>query len=361
MSDQEISGDGPQSGSNDTWVGVLTGGGDCPGLNAAIRAVVRRSLTYGWKVLGFKNGWAGVIDRDHVELASRSVSGILQQGGTMLGTSRTDPRTSDESFQKVKSVFADLGLKGIVAIGGDDTLSVANSLAKERLPVIGVPKTMDNDIQGTDYCIGFDSAVTRVTEALDYLHTTASSHHRAMVVEVMGRDAGWVAAIGGLAGGADYIIVPETTIHISSLIKHLERRRASGRDFSIIVVAEGADVDGLAEIDAVHDARDEFGHKLLRTKQIGQRVADAIETESGMETRVTVLGHVQRGGPPSVFDRVLATRLGVTAVDMVKDQQWGFMPALQGSAIVRVSLDEAVASNRKLDLDLYRVAEIFFI
>ncbi|MDP6057612.1 MAG: ATP-dependent 6-phosphofructokinase [Pirellulaceae bacterium] len=356
MHDPETA-DGESSG---TTIGVLTGGGDCPGLNAAIRAVVRRGMTYDWHVVGFRNGWAGVIDRDYVQLESRSVSGILQQGGTMLGTSRTDPRKSPESYAKVESVFDDLQLEAIVAIGGDDTLSVANALAKDGRPVVGIPKTMDNDVQGTDYCIGFDSAVTRVMEALDYLHTTATSHHRAMVLEVMGRDAGWVAAIGGLAGGADFIIVPETTVHISSLVAHLERRRASGRDFSIIVVAEGATIDGLASIDPVEDTRDEFGHKRLEKKQIGQRLTDAIESKSGMETRVTVLGHVQRGGPPSVFDRVLATRLGVTAVDMVKDKRWGFMSALQGSAIVRVSLDEAVASNRKLDLELYKVAEIFF-
>ena len=346
--------------SNGATIGVLTGGGDCPGLNAAIRAVVRRGMVYGWRVIGFRNGWAGVVSRDYLPLESRSVSGILQQGGTMLGTSRTDPRKSPESYAKTQSVFEELQLKAIVAIGGDDTLSVANALAKDGNPVVGIPKTMDNDVQGTDYCIGFDSAVTRVMEALDYLHTTATSHHRAMVLEVMGRDAGWVAAIGGLAGGADFIIVPEMAVHISSLVAHLERRRSSGRDFSIIVVAEGATIDGLTNVVPEEDARDEFGHKRLEKKQIGQRLADAIETESGMETRVTVLGHVQRGGPPSVFDRVLATRLGVTAVDMVNEKQWGFMSALQGSAIVRVSLDEAVASTRQLDLELYKVAENFF-
>ena len=269
-------------------VGLLTGGGDCPGLNAAIRAVVRRAITDNGRVIGFRNGWAGVIARDYIELESRSVSGILQQGGTMLGTSRTDPRKSDDAYKKVQRSFEELRLKAIVAIGGDDTLSVANALAKDGKPIVGVPKTMDNDVQGTDYCIGFDSAVTRVMEALDYLHTTATSHHRAMVLEVMGRDAGWVAAIGGLAGGADFIIVPETTVHISKLVAHLERRRTMGRDFSIIVVAEGATVDGLQPLPSEDDARDEFGHALLGTRQIGQRLTDAIERHSGMETRVTV-------------------------------------------------------------------------
>ena len=356
MADQETS-RGEHGGAT---LGILTGGGDCPGLNAAIRAVARRSMMYGWRVVGFRNGWAGVVQRDCMDLGWRSVSGILQQGGTILGTSRTDPRKSEESFDKVKSVFEELGLEAIVAIGGDDTLSVAHALAKEGKPVVGLPKTMDNDVQGTDYCIGFDSAVTRVMEALDYLHTTAASHHRAMVVEVMGRHAGWVAAIGGLAGGADFIIVPETTVTLSSLVAHLKRRQEAGRSFSIIVVAEGATVDGLTLVEPEADVRDEFGHQLLGTKQIGQRLAEAIGRESGMESRVTVLGHVQRGGPPSVFDRVLATRLGVSAADMVRDKQWGFMPALQGSKIVRVSLDEATAGNRKLDLDLYEVAEIFF-
>ena len=281
MADQENS----QGECNGVTVGILTGGGDCPGLNAAIRAVARRGMMYGWRVIGFRNGWAGVVERNSVDLGWRSVSGILQQGGTMLGTSRTDPRKSEESFDKVRSVFQELGLEALVAIGGDDTLSVAHALAKEGKPVVGLPKTMDNDVQGTDYCIGFDSAVTRVMEALDYLHTTAASHHRAMVVEVMGRHAGWVAAVGGLAGGADFIIVPETTISLSSLIAHLERRQAAGRSFSIIVVAEGAIVDGLELIEPDLDARDEFGHQLLGTKQIGQRLAEAIERESGMESR----------------------------------------------------------------------------
>ncbi len=356
MEDQEIS----RGESSGVTLGILTGGGDCPGLNAAIRAVARRSMMYGWRVIGFRNGWAGVVQRDCMDLGWRSVSGILQHGGTMLGTSRTDPRKSAESYEKVNSVFDELRLEAIVAIGGDDTLSVAHALAKAGKPVVGIPKTMDNDVQGTDYCIGFDSAVTRVMEALDYLHTTAASHHRAMVVEVMGRHAGWVAAVGGLAGGADFIIVPETTVTLSSLVAHLKRRQAAGRSFSIIVVAEGATIDGLALIEPEADVRDEFGHQLLGTKQIGQRLAEAIGRESGMESRVTVLGHVQRGGPPSVFDRVLATRLGVSAVDMVRDKQWGFMPALQGSKIVRVSLDEAISGNRMLDLDLYEVAEIFF-
>lgn len=310
--------------------------------------------------MGFRNGWAGVIDRDYMIMEAKSVSGILHQGGTMLGTSRTDPRKSEETYAKVRAVFADLGLTALIVIGGDDTLSVANRLASDGRPVVGIPKTMDNDLQGTDYCIGFDSAVTRVTEALDYLHTTASSHHRAMVVEVMGRDAGWVAVVGGLAGGADYIVIPEAKTELVDLVDHLRKRRDQGKDSSIIVVAEGATVGGLEETGVTTDARDQFGHVVHGKRQIGQRLADAIEERSGMETRVTVLGHVQRGGPPSVFDRVLATRLGITAVDMVKRKRWGYMSALKGVDIVEVSLAEAVASNRKVDAGLLEAAEVFF-
>ena len=341
-------------------LGLLTGGGDCPGLNAAIRAVVRKSMMTGWEVYGFRNGWAGILKRDCFQMTMRDVSGILNQGGTMLGTSRTDPRKSKENYALASSVFKELGLDALIAIGGDDTLSVANQLSADGYPVVGVPKTMDNDIQGTDYCIGFDSAVTRVTEALDYLHPTASSHHRAMVVEVMGRDAGWVATIAGLAGGADYIIIPEVAAKLDEIIDRLNQRQEQGRDFSIIVISEGARVDGLQEGEARVSGSDEFGHVDLSSKELGRRLANAIEDGTGMETRVTVLGHVQRGGPPSVFDRVLATRLGVTAVGMVRNQRWGFMPALQGRDIVEIPLTQAVGTNRKVDLDLFEVAKIFF-
>ena len=349
-----------QSSENQFKVGILTGGGDCAGLNAAIRAVVRKSTILGWSIEGFRNGWAGILQRDHFEMTAQHVSGILNQGGTMLGTSRTDPRASKETYALARSVFEEVGLNALIAIGGDDTLSVANQLAADGHPVIGIPKTMDNDVQGTDYCIGFDSAVTRVTEALDYLHTTASSHHRAMVVEVMGREAGWVATIGGLAGGADYIIIPEVATQLEDIIKRLNMRRDQGKDFSIIVIAEGARIDGLEEADARVPSSDQFGHVDLSSKELGRRLANAIGDGTGMETRVTVLGHVQRGGPPSVFDRVLATRLGVTAVNMVRNQRWGFMPALQGRDIVEVPLTQAVGTNRKVDMDLYEVAEIFF-
>ncbi len=341
-------------------LGLLTGGGDCPGLNAAIRAVVRKSIINGWRILGFRNGWAGILERDFFEMTDRHVSGILNRGGTMLGTSRTDPRKTKGNYEKARLIFEEPGLDALIAIGGDDTLSVANQLAADGHPIIGIPKTMDNDVQGTDYCIGFDSAVTRVTEALDYLHTTASSHHRAMVVEVMGRDAGWVATIAGLAGGADYIIIPEVAAQLGDILERLNMRRDQGKDFSIIVISEGARIEGLAEAEARVPGSDEFGHVDLSSKELGRRLANAIEDGTGMETRVTVLGHVQRGGPPSVFDRVLATRLGVTAVNMVRNQRWGYMPALQGRDIVEAPLTQAVGTNRKVDLDLYEVAEIFF-
>ena len=349
-----------ESSESQFTVGILTGGGDCAGLNAAIRAVVRKSSLSGWKIQGFRNGWAGVLERDFFEMTADHVSGILNQGGTMLGTSRTDPRASKDTYGVARSVFEDVGLDALIAIGGDDTLSVANQLAADGHPVVGVPKTMDNDVQGTDYCIGFDSAVTRVTEALDYLHTTASSHHRAMVVEVMGREAGWVATIAGLAGGADYIIIPEVAAQLDDVIGRLNLRQKQGKDFSIIVIAEGARIDGLEEAEARVPTSDQFGHVDLSSKELGRRLANAIEDGTGMETRVTVLSHVQRGGPPSVFDRVLATRLGVTAVNMVRNQRWGFMPALQGREIVEVALAQAVGTNRKVDMDLFEVAQLFF-
>jgi 6-phosphofructokinase 1 len=349
-----------ESSNGQFSIGVLTGGGDCPGLNAAIRAIVRKSSMLGWKIQAFRNGWAGILERDYFEMTPHHVSGILNQGGTVLGTSRTDPRASKETYALASSIFEEVGLDALITIGGDDTLSVANQLASDGHPVVGVPKTMDNDVQGTDYCIGFDSAVTRVTEALDYLHTTASSHHRAMVVEVMGREAGWVATIAGLAGGADYIVIPEVTVQLEDILTRLNMRQDQGKDFSIIVIAEGARIEGLQEAEARVPSSDQFGHVDLSSKELGRRLANAIGDGTGMETRVTVLGHVQRGGPPSVFDRVLATRLGVTAVNMVRNQRWGFMPALQGREIVEVALSQAVGTNRKVDMDLFEVAEIFF-
>lgn len=341
-------------------VGLLTGGGDCPGLNPAIRAVVLKARSMGWKVYGFHDGWAGVIDRDYEELTEKSVEDILQEGGTMLGTSRTDPRQDDKAYSSVVAMFSDLTVDALIAIGGDDTLSVANSLASEGLPVVGVPKTMDNDLQATDFCIGFDSAVNRVTQSIDNLRTTARSHHRAIVVEVMGRDAGWVAVVAGMAAGADYIVIPEVAVSVDDIVESLERQRANGTRYNIVVISEGADVSGINEVEAQEDDRDQFGHVALASRDLGHRLAEAIEQATGIETRVAVLGHTQRGGAPTAFDRVLGSRFGVEAVEMVKRQKWGYMPALDGRTISEVPLGDAVASNRKVDLQLFEVARALF-
>lgn len=341
-------------------IAVLTGGGDCPGLNAAIRAVVRKALEYGDTVLGLKNGWAGLVKADTMPLDAQAVSGILPAGGTILGTSRTNPLKKEEDMRAVEENWRALGIDALVAIGGDDTLSVAYRLHQMGYRVVGVPKTMDNDVRGTDYCIGFDSAVTTVVEALDKLHTTASAHHRVMVVEVMGRDAGWVAVVGGLAGGADYILIPEVPVHVEEVCAHLRRRRERGKDSSIIVVSEGARIEGVQAREAVVHAQDAFGHVRLDTREIGHALGAAIERLTGFETRVTVLGHIQRGGSPSVFDRVLATRLGVAAVQYIHEGRFGYMPALQANKIVPVPLEEVVKGTRGVDLELYELAKTFY-
>ncbi len=340
-------------------IGVLTGGGDCPGLNAAIRAVVRRALSFGWEVAGIQNGWAGMLGEGSLRpLTAESVSGILPLGGTILGTSRTNPRKREEDMQTVVRNIRRHELDALVAIGGDDTLSVAAALFERGLPTVGVPKTMDNDVAITDYCIGFNSAVSIVADALDKLHTTASAHHRVIVVEVMGRDAGWVAVVGGLAGGADYIMIPEDPAAIDDVVAHLQRRRQRGKDFSIIVVAEGAKLLGIMERELREV--DAFGHARLDQRDIGETVAAEIEKRTGFETRVTVLGHLQRGGSPTVFDRMLATRLGVAAVDYVKEGRFGYMPALVGEKIVPVLLKDAVATSKTVSPELYELAKVFY-
>ena len=343
-------------------IGVLTGGGDVPGLNAAIRAVSRKSFNLGWDVVGIKNGWAGVLDADCIELTPATVSGILHIGGTMLGSSRTNPSKIENGVARAIEGVEKMGLDALVAIGGDDTLSVALKMYQAGAKTVGVPKTMDNDVAGTDYCIGFDTAVTTVTDALDKLHTTASAHHRVIVVEVMGRDAGWVALYGGLSGGADYIFTPEEARSISDVCNHLERRRAMGKSFSIIVVAEGAEVADIAEDSSEMEevGSDSFGHVRLDLRGIGATIARQIEKRTGFETRSVNLGHVQRGGSPTVFDRVLATRLGVFAVELVRDGRFGMMAAQQGNKIVAVPLKDALAYNRKAPADMLELAKLFY-
>lgn len=339
-------------------LGVLTGGGDCPGLNPAIRAVVVRANQLGDEVIGILDGWKGLMEVSSRPIGLADVADILNVGGTMLGTSRTNPAKSPDGLERVKRTIEQLGLDALVAIGGDDTLGVANKLYQMGVKTVGIPKTMDNDINGADYCIGFETAVEIVTEALDRLHTTARSHHRVIVCEVMGREAGWVAAAGGLAGGADYIIVPEVPTSMEKITAHLRKRRESGTNYSIIVVGEAADIAGLAALEV--ETKDAFGNKRLDKRGLGEALADEIEKATGFETRATVLGHIQRGGSPSAFDRVLGTRLGVAAVDLVHKGEFGKLPILHHGRIVTMDLAEAVARNQKLDMDLYRAAEVFF-
>lgn len=340
-------------------IGVLTGGGDVPGLNAAIRAVARRAFQYGWEVIGIKNGWQGMVENIWEPFTPKSVSGILHVGGTILGTSRTNPLKDPKMMEKVFQNFKAMQLDGLVAIGGDDTLSVAAALADKGLPAVGVPKTMDNDVAETDFCIGFDTATTTVADALDKLHTTATAHHRVIVVEVMGRDAGWVAVVGGLAGGADYIVVPEAPTTVDDLCAHLKKRRDAGKKFAIVVISEGAKFTDLNDATDLGE-KDAFGHVRLDKRSMGELVAKEIERRIGFEARMVVLGHLQRGGSPTVSDRVLATRLGVFAVDLIREGRFGYMAALKGNKIVPVELKLAVATNKRIDLELYELAKIFF-
>ena len=338
-------------------IGVLTGGGDAPGLNAAIRAVVRRALEGSHEVVGIRNGWLGLLEGNTTLLTRDSVSGILPRGGTILGTSRTNPFKSPDGGQRLLEMIQRLGIDALIAIGGDDTLGVALKLFKLGGRVVGIPKTMDNDVPGTDYTIGFDTAVNVVMDACDRLHTTAEAHHRVMIIEVMGRDAGWVAGVGGLAGGADVILVPEVPFTIDEVCQIVRRRHERGRTFSIVVAAEGAKPSDVG-VQVTQDTRvDQFGH--IRLGGIGALLASEVEARTGYETRVTVLGHLQRGGSPTVFDRVLATRYGVAAVEAVEAGQFGTMVAVRGTKIVSVRLEEALTGTSRLDLELYSLSRLF--
>jgi ATP-dependent phosphofructokinase / diphosphate-dependent phosphofructokinase len=338
-------------------VGVLTGGGDCPGLNAVIRAVVRRVRTRGGEVLGVRDGWKGLIEGLFEPLGPREISGLLPRGGTIIGTTRTNPFKLDGGVEKVLANFKRQGLDALVAIGGEDTLGVATRLYEEHgLPVVGVPKTIDNDLSGTDYTFGFDTAVFIATEAIDRLHTTAESHNRVMVVEVMGRHTGWIAVMSGIAGGADVILIPEQPISIDEACDDIRRRHERGKDFSIVVVSEGYELGGVTDADDV----DQFGHVRLSERGVGAALAHEIERRTGYETRVTVLGHVQRGGSPTPRDRVLATRYGLKAADLVEEGKFGTMAALQGDRIVDVELKAATAELKTVPDDWYAVARAFF-
>jgi phosphofructokinase-like protein len=338
-------------------VGVLTGGGDCPGLNAVIRAVARRSVSRGHEVVGVREGWRGLVDARFEPLGTREVSGLLPRGGTILGTSRTNPYKLGGGVEAVRENFEREGFGALVAIGGEDTLGVAARLhAEHGLPVVGVPKTIDNDLSATDYTFGFDTAVFICTEAIDRLHTTAESHNRVIVVEVMGRHTGWIAVMSGIAGGADVILIPEQPVPIDEACEDIRRRHARGKDFSIVVVSEGYELEGLAD----RGETDEFGHVRLSERGVGDRLAHEIESRTGFETRVTVLGHVQRGGSPTPRDRVLATRYGLKAADLVHEGRFGRMAALQGDRIVDVTLEEATAELKTVPDEWYDVARAFF-
>ncbi len=358
-----------------TRIGVLTGGGDCPGLNAAIRAVVRAGVAHGdhgghggdgghgghggHECIGFRDGWAGVVhDRAH-ELTLHSTAGILPRGGTILGTSRTNPYAGGaDGTGAVKRTLARRDVHALVAIGGEDTLGVALRLHEDGVPIVGVPKTIDNDLGGTDATIGFDTAVQIVTDAIDRLHTTAESHNRVMVVEVMGRHAGWIALHAGMAGGADAILVPERRFDIEVVCSHLRRRHERGRSFSIVVVAEGA-IPQHGTMQTVHGAaKDAFGHE--RLGGIGVTLEREIEHRTGFETRATILGHVQRGGTPTAFDRILATRLGVGAMRAALAGRFGAMVGIQAGTTVEVPLREALREPKLLDPALHETAELFF-
>jgi ATP-dependent phosphofructokinase / diphosphate-dependent phosphofructokinase len=339
-------------------IGILTGGGDCPGLNAVIRAVVRKGEgIYGHNIVGYRGGWRGPMDGDSTDLGIGNVRGLLPRGGTILGTSRTNPYKSEGGPEKVRKTLQRDNISALIAIGGEDTLGVAHKLSKEGLHIVGVPKTIDNDLSATDFTFGFHTAVQIATELIDRLHTTAESHDRVMVVEVMGRHAGWIATYSGLAGGADVILVPEQPFDIDEVCARLMHRHTNGANFSIVVVAEGATpLEGTMELQT--GELDEFGH--VRLGGVGNRVAKEIEQRTGFEARVTALGHVLRGGTPTAYDRVIATRFGLEAIDAVNESDFGKMVAMRGTDFIRVPIEDGVAELKTLDPKLYEAASVFF-
>jgi len=340
-------------------IGVLTGGGDCPGLNAAIRAIVRRANADKVEVLGFRSGWQGLVENDFIELNRSSVTGILPRGGTILGTSRYNPVKEPQSIPRLIENWTTHRLAGLIVVGGEGTLSAALELYRDHhLQLVGVPKTIDNDVYGTDFTFGFDTAVSIVTDAVDRLHTTAESHHRVMVVEVMGRHTGWIAAYGGIAGGADVILVPEHPFRISRVCDLLQLRKTHGRAFSIVVVAE--DAHPHPDEPFLDEAQCNAIYRHDRLGGIGEALAREIERCTDIQSRVTKLGYVQRGGSPTAFDRLLATRFGIKAYEMIREAEWGQMAAISGNRITSVPLAEAIGQLKYLDEEIYRVAEVFF-
>jgi 6-phosphofructokinase 1 len=339
-------------------VGILSGGGDAPGINAVIRAVVRKGVQhYHDEVVGIKDGWRGLLESEFLPLDLKSASGILPRGGSILGTSRTNPFKQKSEARKILKNAKKTGIEAVVVIGGEDTLSVAYKMGEIGLKCIGVPKTIDNDLPGTDYTFGYNTAVAIATEALDRLHTTAEAHHRVMILEVMGRYTGWIALEAGLAGGADAILIPEKPFDVKELCEYIIRRQERGRNFSIIVVAEGAKPKGEKEI-VYSESIDEFGH--IRFGGIGYYLGKEIEKRIGIETRVVILGHLQRGGSPTAFDRILATRFGIAAIDLVHEGKFGYMVAIKGNKIVPVPLKDVIGKRKTVNLELYDIASVFF-
>ncbi|WP_163999699.1 6-phosphofructokinase [Pyxidicoccus caerfyrddinensis] len=342
-------------------VAVLTGGGDCPGLNAVIRAVVRRAAEHGFEMMGLRDGWKGLLEDNHFRLTRETTSGILHRGGTILGTSRVNPFKVENGLERVKRAVERNGIHAIIAIGGEGTLSAATRLSQEGLRIVGVPKTIDNDINATEFTFGFDTAVMIATEAIDRLHSTAESHKRVIVCEVMGRHVGWIATYAGIAGGADVILVPEIPADLTKVAEHIQRRHASGRTFSIVVVAEGTRIKTSPDENehlVTTGSLDEAGRP--RLGGVGNIVASEIERRTGFETRVSVLGHIQRGGAPTAHDRVLATRYGVHACDMVARGEFGKMAALRSNEIITVDLADATRELKKVPKEFFEVAQVFF-
>lgn len=339
-------------------VGILSGGGDAPGINAVIRAVVRKAIQdYRYETVGIKDGWRGLIDGEFVPLDLKATGGMLPRGGSILGTSRTNPFKREDGSERILKNVEKHGIEALVVIGGDDTLGVAYKLYEMRLPCVGVPKTIDNDLAGTDYTFGFQTAVSIACEALDRLHTTAESHHRVIILEVMGRNTGWIALEAGLAGGADAILIPEKPFDVDEVCEYIRRRRRRGRTFSLVVAAEGAKPKGGKEI-VYSSGVDEFGH--ARLGGVGYYLGKELEKRMDIETRVVVLGHLQRGGSPIAFDRVLASRYGIAAMNLVHKGKFGQMVALQGNEIVSVPLKDVVGKRKTVDLKLYEIAKVFF-
>jgi len=339
-------------------VGILSGGGDAPGINAVIRAVVRKGIQrYDYEIVGIKDGWHGLLEGEFSPLDLKSASGILPRGGSILGTSRTNPFKHEKGPERIMENAKKAGIEAVVVIGGDDTLSIAYKMSELGLKCVAVPKTIDNDLAGTDYTFGFNTAVAIAAEALDRLHTTAETHHRVMILEVMGRYTGWIALEAGLAGGADIILIPEKPFDLDEICEFIRRRQERGRNFSIVVVAEGAKQKGGKEI-VYSESIDEFGH--IRLGGVGYHLGKEIEKRLGIETRVVVLGHLQRGGSPTAFDRILATRFGIAAIDLVHEGKFGHMVAIKGNKIVSVPLKDVIGKRKTVDLQLYDIASVFF-